>query len=97
MGEAAEGYPIIPCRDEREAARMACRMVKDKEADIPMKGLAQTASFMRAILDKEAYGFVPDGSQLSQATVMGVPGPPDDCHRLCGQCDAGLQRKGENH
>ena len=27
MGEAAEGYPIIPCRDEREAARMACRMV----------------------------------------------------------------------
>ena len=74
MGEAAEGYPIIPCRDEREAARMACRMVKDKEADIPMKGLMQTASFMRAILDKEAYGFVPDGSQLSQATVMEYQG-----------------------
>ena len=31
--------------------RSACRMVKDKEADIPMKGLMQTASFMRAILD----------------------------------------------
>lgn len=54
MGEVAEDYPIIPCQDEREAARMACRMVKDKEADIPMKGLMQTASFMRAILDKEA-------------------------------------------
>ncbi|WP_138308435.1 phosphate acyltransferase [Clostridium sp. 1001271st1 H5] len=74
MGEKAEDYHIIPCGDEREAARMACRMVKDKEADIPMKGLMQTASFMRAILDKEAYGFVPEGGQLSQATVMEYQG-----------------------
>lgn len=34
----------------------------------------QTASFMRAILDKEAYGFVPEGGQLSQATVMEYQG-----------------------
>ena len=50
---------------------MACRMVKDKEADIPMKGtLCRPLASCGAILDKEAYGFVPDGSQLSQATVM---------------------------
>lgn len=70
MGEDAGSYRIILCTDEGESARMACEMVKNKEAHIPMKGLMQTASFMRAILDKEAYGFVPEGSQLSQATVM---------------------------
>ena len=86
MGEVAEDYPIIPCQDEREAARMACRMVKDKEADIPMKGLMQTASFMRAILDKEAYGFVPDGSQLSQATVMEYQGRLMMAGKLGIQC-----------
>lgn len=74
LGERPEDYTIIHCTDEREAGRMACQMVKDGQADIPMKGLMQTANFMRAILDKEAYGFVPEGSQLSQATVMEYEG-----------------------
>lgn len=70
MSEEPGEYRIISCCDEREAARIACGMVRDKEADIPMKGLMQTAGFMRAILDKESYGFIPEGNLLSQATVM---------------------------
>ncbi len=63
-------YEIIEERDERKAGMMACQMVKDGQADMPMKGLMQTATFMRCILDKERFGFVPDGALLSQATVM---------------------------
>ena len=70
MGENPEAYEIIEERDERKAGMLACQMVKDGEADMPMKGLMQTATFMRCILDKERYGFVPDGALLSQATVM---------------------------
>lgn len=72
LGEPVEGYRLIPCEDERECARMAVRMVHDGEADIPMKGLMQTASFMKAILDRE-QGFVPEGALLSQATVLEWP------------------------
>ena len=70
LGEDSLRYEIIDCRNEKSAGQMACQMVKDQKADMPMKGLMQTATFMRCILDKEKYGFVPDGSLLSQATVM---------------------------
>lgn len=70
MGEDPESYEIIKEPDERKAGMLACQMVKDGKADMPMKGLMQTATFMRCILDKERYGFVPDGALLSQATVM---------------------------
>ena len=62
MGEAAEGYPIIPCRDEREAARMACRMVKDKEAD--------------AFVSAGSSGAVLAGGQLLVGRIKGVERPP---------------------
>ena len=74
MGEAEEDYRLILCEDEKETARTACQLVKDKEADIPMKGLMQTASFMRAVLDKESFGFIPAGGLLSQATLLEFEG-----------------------
>ncbi|MDO4548877.1 MAG: hypothetical protein Q4D04_12310, partial [Clostridia bacterium] len=53
----------------RAAANIACQMVKDKQADMPMKGGMQTSEFMRAILDK-SYGFIADKGLLCQATVL---------------------------
>ncbi len=72
MGEDADAYEFVPCDDERECARIAVRMVHEGYADIPMKGLMQTASFMKAVLDKE-WSFVPAGGLLSQATVLEWP------------------------
>lgn len=74
MGEPEEAYPLIPCAGEKEMARLACQLVKDKKADIPMKGLMQTSSFMRALLDRESFGFVPEGGLLSQATLLEFEG-----------------------
>lgn len=74
MKEPAENYEFIACAGENPCARLACGLVKEGRADIPMKGLMQTASFMRAILDKESFGFVPEKGILSQTTVLEFEG-----------------------
>lgn len=69
MQEPAADYEIIEKETEQECAKTACQLVKEQKADIPMKGLMQTSTFMRAILDKQS-GFLKEGSLLSQATVL---------------------------
>ena len=70
--EPARDYEIIHEPDEKLSAAMAVAMVKTGEADIPMKGLMQTSSFMRAILNKET-GLLPPGQILNQCTVFTYP------------------------
>lgn len=72
LGEPVADYEIIHNTDDAECARQAIAMVKEGRADYPMKGLMQTADFMRAILDKE-NGLLPPGNLLSQATIVEHP------------------------
>lgn len=67
MGETADAYEIINMPEETDSAAQAIKMVKAGEADIPMKGLMQTATYMRAILNKET-GILPAGRTLSECT-----------------------------
>lgn len=69
FGEKEEDYTFIESYEEQNSARIAVSLVKEKKADIPMKGLMMTSSFMRAILDKE-NGLISEGSLLSQASVV---------------------------
>ena len=69
LEEPVEDYQLIECLDEMEAGRLAVSLVKEGKADIPMKGLMMTSSFMKAILNKEE-GFLKEGDLLSQATVL---------------------------
>jgi phosphate butyryltransferase len=68
MGEDLEYYRFIDEKGEAEAAKLACSLVKNKEADMPMKGLMPTATFLRPVLDK-IDGFVIPQGLISQATV----------------------------
>lgn len=72
MGKNPEDFRIIGEEDDRAAVDKAVAMVKNGEADIPMKGLMHTATFMKGILDKET-GLLEPGELLSQATVCEVP------------------------
>lgn len=72
LGENAADYEIINEPDEVFAARLAVEMVRNGKADIPMKGLMQTSSYMRAILDKE-NGLLPEGHILSECTPFEYP------------------------
>lgn len=69
MGESEDVYQYVQEENGAAAAMLACRMVKQGDADMPMKGKMATADFMRAILNKE-FGFIPPKGLLCQATVL---------------------------
>lgn len=69
FGENPSDYEYISSDDEKKSAELAVSLVKEKQADIPMKGLMMTSSFMRAILDKEK-GLIEEEHLLSQASVI---------------------------
>lgn len=76
MNEPVEDYEIIDFDgDEQEVANMTIRMVREGKADIPMKGLLQTASYARAVLNKE-FGLLPSSGKrlISQCGVFEYQG-----------------------
>lgn len=68
-GENPEDFEILHEADESASARMAVSLVKERKADIPMKGLMQSSSYLKAILDKET-GILPPGKLLGECTVF---------------------------
>ncbi len=68
-------FQIIDERDEFKAGKMALLMVKNREAEILMKGLISSAYYMRLILDKEE-GLLPPGRILSHVAVLDSPNYP---------------------
>ena len=72
MGESEKDYEIINFDGEEvEAAKVAVALVKEGKADIPMKGILQTSSFAKAILNKET-GLMPANAKrlLSQVGTV---------------------------
>src|SRR5690554_6761807 len=46
-------YEFVNEKDKSEAARIAVKMVREKKADLLMKGMLGTARLLKAVLDKE--------------------------------------------
>ena len=65
-------FQIIDVKDTVEAARTAVKLVHDGEADMYMKGLIDTKSFLRSVLDKEV-GLRTDKT-LSHVCVFEIKG-----------------------
>ncbi len=68
-------FEIIDEKDEWNAGKKAILMVRNKEADILMKGLISSAYYMRLILDKEE-GLLQGGKILSHIAVLESPNYP---------------------
>ena len=66
------GFQIIDVKDTVEAARTAVKLVHDGEADMYMKGLIDTKTFLKSVLDKEV-GLRTDKT-LSHVCVFEVKG-----------------------
>ncbi len=76
MGESEANYEIIHFDgEELESAKIAVQLVREGKADIPMKGILQTSSFAKAILNKET-GLMLEGARrlLSQVGVFEYEG-----------------------
>ncbi|MCB8814970.1 bifunctional enoyl-CoA hydratase/phosphate acetyltransferase [Desulfosporosinus shakirovi] len=69
LGEDATAWEIIEEKDDAKAARIVTHLVADKKADMPMKGLLQTATFMKAVLNKN-MGMISDKAIISQSTIF---------------------------
>lgn len=66
------GFEIIHEADAAKAALIAVELVSTGKADMVMKGLVDTASFLRAVLNKEKG--LRTGKLMSHVAVFEVPG-----------------------
>ncbi len=65
-------YEIVHEADKVEACRKAVKLVRDKEADVVMKGIVDTSVILKAVLDKEIG--LRMSPVLSHVAVFEVPG-----------------------
>lgn len=64
-------YEIIDEKDEKKAALRAVELVSTKKADMVMKGLVDTATFLRSVLNKEIG--LRTGKLMSHVAVFEIP------------------------
>ncbi len=79
-----EGMRIIHEEVDASSVKIAVKMVRNKEADILMKGNVPTATFLRGVLDKEVG--LRKGDVLSHFALFEVP----TYHKLIGLTDAAM-------
>ena len=72
MNMDLSGYEIIDVKDDYEAALTAVKLVHDGKADMYMKGLIDTKSFLKSVLDKEV-GLRTDKT-LSHVCIFDIEG-----------------------
>lgn len=69
LGFKKDQYDAIHCSDESEAVKLAVDLARKGEANLIMKGLTTTDTFMRAVLNKE-LGILPKGNLLTHITLL---------------------------
>ncbi|NLY09984.1 MAG: bifunctional enoyl-CoA hydratase/phosphate acetyltransferase [Tissierellia bacterium] len=84
VGLNLDGIRIIHEEDITEAAKIATKLVHDKEADLLMKGIVDTSIIMKQVLNKE-YG-LRSGNVISHIAVLSVP----TYHKLFVLTDAAM-------
>lgn len=72
LGMNMDDYEIIDVKDTVEASLKAVSLVHDGKADMYMKGLLDTKTFLKSVLDKEVG--LRTGSPLSHVCVFEIPG-----------------------
>jgi phosphate butyryltransferase len=77
-------YELVGCQSEEESLKTAVSMVHNQDGDVLMKGIVNTAVYMRGILNRE-YG-LRTGRLLSLLAVYELP----QYHKLIYASDSGI-------
>ncbi|MCR4650130.1 MAG: phosphate butyryltransferase [Lachnospiraceae bacterium] len=72
IGMNMDDYEIINVEDKTEAATKAVSLVSEGKADMYMKGLVDTKTFLKSVLNKEVG--LRTGNPLSHVCVFEIPG-----------------------
>ncbi|NSW93812.1 MAG: phosphate acetyltransferase, partial [Bacteroidales bacterium] len=65
-------FSVISAEDEKKACELAVNLAVRNEADVVMKGLVGTDTFLKAVMDKEKGLMIPD-SVLSYVCAIELP------------------------
>ncbi len=72
IGMNLNDYEVVDVKDDVEASLAAVKLVHDGEADMYMKGILQTGTFLKSVLNKEVG--LRTGGTLSHVAVFEVNG-----------------------
>lgn len=84
LGYDISADTIISAETEEEAAKIAVRLVKEGKADFIQKGLMQTATLLKAVVNRETG--IGQGRPMSHTALLEIPG----YHKLLGVTDGGM-------
>ena len=84
LGHEIDAANVIPAETDQEAAEIAVALVREGKADFLQKGLMQTATILKAVVNKEqGIGL---GRPMSHTALLEIPG----YHKLLGVTDGGM-------
>lgn len=84
LGVTVPSGAIIDCGDDAECAQAAVSLVRDGRGDVLMKGILETSTLMRAVLNRESG--IRDSGVMSHLAMMEVSG----YHKLFVITDGGI-------
>lgn len=84
LGHSISDGDIIPAETDEEAAKLAVSLVREGKADFLQKGLMQTSTILKAVVNKETG--IGLGRPMSHTALLEIPG----YHKLLGVADGGM-------
>ena len=75
---------IVDCITDEESAKVAVHMAKEKKLDFIQKGLMQTSTLLKAVVNKESG--IGKGTPMSHIALLDIPG----YHKILGVTDGGM-------
>lgn len=84
LGHSISESDILPVETDEEAAKLAVSLVREGRADFLQKGLMQTATILKAVVNKETG--IGLGRPMSHTALLEIPG----YHKLLGVADGGM-------
>jgi len=71
LGETIDAGSIIDCGDDADCARLAVSLVREGRANVLMKGILETGTLMKAVLDRETG--IRDSGIMSHFAMLEIP------------------------
>lgn len=84
LGHTISDGDVFPAETDEEAAKLAVSLVREGRADFLQKGLMQTATILKAVVNKETG--IGLGRPMSHTALLEIPG----YHKLLGVADGGM-------
>lgn len=84
LGYEIDGAKIIETETDADAARVAVTLINERKADFIQKGIMQTATLLKAVVNKE-YG-ISLGKSISHVALMEVP----EYHKILAATDGAM-------